>query len=160
MLIQSHFVLERPDVPSLTGTVHRNEDTTRRPVVVLVHGFKGFKDWGFFPYLADRLAQAGHVAIRVNFSLNGIGDEPGEFTRLDLFEQNSISQEMDDLNFLLDVLHREELREAGRIDRYRLGLVGHSRGGAVSLLVAAQNTTVSALATWSAVERWRYTESS
>ena len=26
-----------------------------RALVVIVHGFKGFKDWGFFPWLADHL---------------------------------------------------------------------------------------------------------
>ena len=25
-------------------------------LIVICHGFKGFKDWGFFPYLADSLA--------------------------------------------------------------------------------------------------------
>ena len=32
-----------------------------RPAVVVLHGFKGFKDWGMFPPLADRLARAGFV---------------------------------------------------------------------------------------------------
>ena len=27
-----------------------------RPAVLVLHGFKGFKDWGMFPPLAERLA--------------------------------------------------------------------------------------------------------
>ena len=45
------------------------------------HGFKGFKDWGFFPHLADRLARAGLVAVSFNFSGSGVGPD-GETSEL------------------------------------------------------------------------------
>ena len=35
---------------------------TPRPAVVVLHGFKGFKDWGFFPPFAERIARAGMTA--------------------------------------------------------------------------------------------------
>ena len=38
-----------------------------RPAVVICHGFKGFKDWGFFPKLSERLAVAGFTALSFNF---------------------------------------------------------------------------------------------
>ena len=46
-----------------------------RPAVVIVHGFKGFKDWGMFPVVADRLARAGLTAVSVNLSGSGV-DSP------------------------------------------------------------------------------------
>src|SRR5687768_17465471 len=49
-----------------------------RPAVVVMHGFKGFKDWGMFPPLAERLAQAGFSAVSFNASGSGV-DESGEF---------------------------------------------------------------------------------
>jgi len=49
-----------------------------RPAVVVVHGFKGFKDWGMFPRLAERLAQAGFSAVSFNMSGSGV-DDTGEF---------------------------------------------------------------------------------
>ena len=57
MLTHSSFLL--------TGTRHSRPfeadatyQTTSlpKPVVVFVHGFKGFKDWGHFPLLADFFA--------------------------------------------------------------------------------------------------------
>src|ERR687894_562892 len=45
-----------------------------RPAVVIVHGFKGFKDWGMFPHLADRLGLAGFTAISLNMSGSGVDD--------------------------------------------------------------------------------------
>ena len=56
------------DLPSLPGP---------RPTVLICHGFKGFMEWGFFPYLAALLAERGFVAVRFNFSGSGMqaGDE-------------------------------------------------------------------------------------
>src|SRR5688500_243192 len=52
--------------------------TSPRPAVVVMHGFKGFKDWGMFPPLADRLAQAGFTAVSFNASGSGV-DASTEF---------------------------------------------------------------------------------
>ena len=49
-----------------------------RPAVVLLHGFKGFRSWGFFPTLADRLARAGFTAVSYSASGSGV-DAKGEF---------------------------------------------------------------------------------
>ena len=48
-----------------------------RPAVVIVHGFKGFKDWGFFPLVAQRLAAAGHAAVSFNFTGSGVTRHDG-----------------------------------------------------------------------------------
>ena len=45
-----------------------------RPAVLVLHGFKGFKDWGMFPPLAERLALAGFSAVSPNFSGSGVDD--------------------------------------------------------------------------------------
>ena len=51
-----------------------------RPAVVICHCFKGFKDWGFFPPLADRLARAGFTAVSFNFSGAGVGEDGESFS--------------------------------------------------------------------------------
>ncbi|RZK32728.1 MAG: dienelactone hydrolase, partial [Hymenobacter sp.] len=43
-----------------------------KPVIVFVHGFKGFKDWGHFPLLARFFAEQGFVFIKLNLSHNGV----------------------------------------------------------------------------------------
>lgn len=145
----------------LHGLVDLPEDLSGppRPAVVLCHGFKGFMEWGFFPYLAELLAARGYVAVR--FNLSGSGMVPGEdrVGRPEAFRANTHSRERDDLLTLLDQL--PDLAP-GRIDGERIGLLGHSRGGANVVLAASREpwrTRVKALVTWAAISTVdRYTE--
>lgn len=127
--------------------------TTPRPAVVVVHGFKGFKDWGLWPQLADRLARAGFCAVTFNLSGSGV-DDSGEFVFPERFGHNTFSAELQDLRRVVDALTGGEL---GVAPPTGIGLLGHSRGGGMSVLFAAGDERVKALATWAAistVERW------
>lgn len=124
-----------------------------RPAVVVIHGFKGFKNWGMFPHLADRLARAGFSAVSFNLSGSGV-DDAGEFSLPERFGHNTFSAELDDLGRVLDALMSCDL---GTAIPSSLGLVGHSRGGGIAVLQAARDRRVRALVTWAAisrVERW------
>jgi dienelactone hydrolase len=126
---------------------------TPRPAVLVVHGFKGFKDWGMFPPLADRLAQAGFSVVSPNLSGSGV-DDAGEFAWPERFGHNTFSAELADIGTVLDALTAAEV---GTAPPTRIGLVGHSRGGGVSVLQAARDARIRALVTWAAiatVERW------
>ena len=120
-----------------------------RALAVIVHGFKGFKDWGFFPWLADYLCRERAAVCRFNMSRSGIGENPETFERLDLFADDTYSVQVDDL---LDVV----LWCQARVDLPTF-LVGHSRGGGVALLAAERVENLSGLVTWNAiarVDRW------
>jgi uncharacterized protein len=124
-----------------------------RPAVLVVHGFKGFKDWGMFPPFAERLASAGFVAITPNLSGSGV-DDAGDFSLADHFGRNTFSAELHDVGRVVDALMEGEL---GVPPPSSLGLVGHSRGGGIAVLHTAGDSRVRALVTWSAisrVERW------
>jgi pimeloyl-ACP methyl ester carboxylesterase len=124
-----------------------------RPAVVILHGFKGFKDWGMFPPIAERLAHAGFTAVSFNFSGSGV-DDAGEMTLPERFGHNTFSAELSDTRLVLDALHRGEL---GVPRPTSTGLIGHSRGGGTAILHAAQDVRIRALVTWAAistVERW------
>lgn len=124
-----------------------------RPAVLVVHGFKGFKDWGMFPPLADRLAQAGLSVASPNLSGSGV-DEAGEFSWPERFGHNTFSAELADLGTVIDALAAGGL---GTAPPTGIGLVGHSRGGGVGVLQAARDARIRALVTWAAistVERW------
>ena len=41
---------------------------TKSPVVIFCHGYKGFKDWGAWPLLANTLASKGVAFLKFNFS--------------------------------------------------------------------------------------------
>ncbi|MBI4567550.1 MAG: alpha/beta fold hydrolase [Planctomycetes bacterium] len=108
----------------------------RAPVVVILHGFKGFKDWGFFHHLAWSLAQAGFHAVRFNFSHNGVDESEAEFPRLDLFRRNTWTKELFDAAEVERAVGEGRLPCAAKMDPSRLFLLGHSKGGAVALLRA------------------------
>src|SRR5438552_3847511 len=60
------------------------------PAIFFCHGFNGFKDWGGFPFMMERLAAEGFFAVSFNFSHNGVSKtSPMEFSRLDLFAENT-----------------------------------------------------------------------
>lgn len=149
--------LTRHSIPGFLGDilidVRAGGRRTSRPAVVIVHGFKGFKDWGMFPPLADRLARAGITAVSFNLSGSGV-DRAGEFTLAEQFGHNTYSAELHDTSLVLEALDRGEL---GVARPSSIGLLGHSRGGGVAVLQAARDSRVRVLVTWSAistVERW------
>jgi alpha-beta hydrolase superfamily lysophospholipase len=119
--------------------------------VVLVHGFKGFARFAFFPYLAERLAAAGLTAVTFNMSGSGIGEDLETFTEPQAFAENTYTRELQDLALVLAESRRRGWTGA------QFGLFGHSRGGGVALLEAARDARVRALATWASIAtvlRW------
>jgi uncharacterized protein len=118
-----------------------------RPAIVVLHGFKGFKDWGMFPPLAERLARAGFSTISFNFSGSGV-DDSGELVWPERFGRDTYSAELRDVGMVMDVLVRGGL---GLRPPTTVGLVGHSRGGGIAVLQAARDRRVQALVTWAAI---------
>jgi uncharacterized protein len=142
-----------PDGTLLRADVRLPEGGPPRAAVVLVHGFKGFKDWGFFPWLAERLVERGFAAVSPNFSLNGIGEDPLDFTELEAFARNTLSREVRELGIVLEAVTGGDVLP---VPPERVGLLGHSRGGGDAILAAAGGG-VDALVTWAAVadfDRW------
>jgi len=151
-------LLTQQTLPGVLGPllvdVRTSDRTEPRPAVLILHGFKGFKDWGMFPPLAERMARAGFTAVSFNLSGSGV-DQRGEFSFPERFGHNTYSAELEDTRRVMDALADGGL---GVACTERLGLVGHSRGGAVAILTAARDPRVQALVTWAAIahtHRWR-----
>src|SRR5512146_1110508 len=72
--------------------------------VVVCHGFKGFKDWGFFPAIAERLARAGFAVVSFNFSGSGIGADEESFSEVERFGRATFSHHLEDLDIVLGAL--------------------------------------------------------
>jgi dipeptidyl aminopeptidase/acylaminoacyl peptidase len=122
------------------------------PLVVFCHGFKGFKDWGCFPYMLDSITEEDVFTVSFNFSYNGTGDnaiDQTEFTRLDLFAQNTFSRELDDLGSIINYLYVNS--DKFDYDINDLTLVGHSRGGGISIIKTAEDNRVKKLVVLSSV---------
>lgn len=155
-MIRLSFTREPRPGDTIRGDIRIPDGPPPRAAVVLVHGFKGFKDWGFFPWTAERLAGAGFAVVSFNFSRNGIGSDPERFTELDRFGTNTLSLEQEELRGIVtEVLDGDLLPRRPR----SVGVLGHSRGGGQSILLAGAEPRVGALVTWAAVSHFdRWTE--
>ena len=162
MLTHASFVLTGPrhGRPFAADATYQ-ADGRPKPVVVFVHGFKGFKDWGHFPLVADFFAGQGFVFVKLNLSHNGVvvGGH-GDLEDLEAFGRNNFSIELNDVGQVIDALFAAGATPvpAAEMDLARLCLVGHSRGGGLVLLKAAEDARVRAVATWAAIadvnQRW------
>ncbi|GAA4301266.1 alpha/beta hydrolase family protein [Nibribacter koreensis] len=159
MIQYTEFVLSSPHGRDFSVDARWISDETPKPVVIFVHGFKGFKDWGHFNLLADYFAAHGFVFVKLNLSHNGV--EPGgtDLTNLEAFGNNNFCIELDDLGTLIDHLTiGSSPIPTIEMDAAHLLLIGHSRGGGLVLLKAAEDERVSGVATWSAIstidQRW------
>ena len=153
---------ERFAIPSRDGYPLRGDVRYRlRPdgppaaAIVVCHGFKGFKDWGFFPDVARELAAAGYLAVSFNFSGSGIGPNLEQFTDVERFERATVSGDVSDLERILEAIAQGQLPGGHALSAF--GLLGHSRGGGVALLAASAEPRVRAVVTWASVShfnRW------
>ncbi len=136
---------------ALRGDAWIPPDRETDVAIVVCHGFKGFKDWGFFPYLSEQLARRTRcLTISFNVTGSGIGVRSDEFTELERFGRNTFTKELEDLEVVLDGLTVGRLGEMSVPSASRIGLVGHSRGGSTSLLKASRRRQVRSLVTWAA----------
>lgn len=151
-MIHRPFRLEQPH-GLIRGDVRVPEGPPPRTAVLVVHGFKGYKDWAFFPWLAERLVGDRHAVVSFNMTGSGIGSDPHAFTDLEGFRANTYSRELSDVAAVLETLAGDLLPRVPD----RIGLLGHSRGGADAVLTASERSGIDALVTWAAVaelDRW------
>ena len=142
------FVLITKKNEKIRFTVYGIENIYDAPCLIFVHGFKGFKDWGFWPYIGNYFAENGYFVITFNFSHNGIGEGKTEFTELDKFAENTFSLELEELNEIIDAYSGNFF---GGKSNFKIGLAGHSRGGGISLLAAEKRSEIGAVALWASV---------
>lgn len=160
MITKKSFNIQNEYGDNLVTDIRFDENKKDLPLVIFVHGFKGFKDWGGFPYMTDKLAEAGFFVVSFNFSYNGVGEKEDElvhFTRLELFAKNTFSRELDDLGNVIDYF--DDNRDKYNYDFGKLTLIGHSRGGGCVILKTSQDKRVKKLITLAAVSYYdRYTD--
>jgi len=154
--MKKDFVLITQKNEKIRITTYGFDKINSASCLIFVHGFKGFKDWGFWPFIGNYFADKGYFVITFNFSHNGIGENLTEFTELEKFAANTFSLEYEELNEIIDAYLSNFF---GGKSISKIGIVGHSRGGGEALLVSSKRKEIGAVALWASVADFnRYSE--
>lgn len=146
MIQQSNFSLPGADGKLIIGDITAEDNGTKKPVILFVHGFKGFKDWGAHNLVARYFASNGFCYIKFNLSHSGVpADNPKDVSDLNAFAENTVSKELFDVNAVLDFI----IKTYG--EGVEINLIGHSRGGGLSIIEAANDLRIKRLITWSSI---------
>ncbi len=132
-----------------------DSDGPNQALVLFIHGFKGFKDWGHFPLIARTFAEFGYPFLKFNFSHNGTSiNNPTELVDELAFGNNNISKEIEDTSLILDFISNKKLLEQLSLTTLPIVLIGHSRGGGVSVITASEDNRVKALITLASLSKY------
>ncbi len=124
-------------------------------LIIFTHGFKGFKDWGHFNLLARMFCESGMAYLKYNGSHNGTTPEqPEDFADPEAFGHNNFSIELDDLGKVIDWAYSGATPFSEKLAGVPCYLLGHSRGGGISILKAAEDQRVKKLAVWASVNEF------
>ncbi len=149
-LLKNILLQGKHQKPILTDVFY-TQNNKPKPIVIFAHGYKGYKDWGCWDLVSEIFAKQHFFFIKFNFSHNGgTVEQPIDFPDLEAFGQNNYTKELDDLQSVIDWIHTEESLK-NEIDLNNITLIGHSRGGGIVSLKAAEEPRITHLITWAAV---------
>ena len=164
MIAETSMAIENRVGREISMTFTPALTTAASDTVVMLHGFKGFRNWAFWPHVAQALAEAGFHVLRMDFSLNGMRGTNDRVVSPEDFAQNTITREVEDVHDVLYALKDHECfapwrsRMSGKVH-----LLGHSRGAGVAQIVGRELVenadNVGFVVGWNSVGKWgRYTE--
>jgi alpha/beta superfamily hydrolase len=117
----------------LAGILHLPEKENP-PCVIASHGLLSSKDSEKYVALGNRLSQEGIAMLRFDF--RGIGESEGRI------EDDTVSRRIVDLGSAIEFVRSR--RDLGN----RIGLLGSSLGGYVSLIKASLDQAIRTVAIW------------
>ncbi len=154
MKLSKNILLQGKHQKPILTDVFYIQDGKPKPIVIFAHGYKGYKDWGCWNLVAEAFAKQHFFFIKFNFSHNGgTVEQPIDFPDLEAFGQNNYTKELDDLQSVIDWISIESSFKS-EIDTNNITLIGHSRGGGIVTLKAAEDNRITRLITWAAVSNF------
>ena len=145
-------ILHRTHKKPIVWDAFFNANGQKKPLVIFCHGYKGFKDWGCWDLVAQQFKNHNLFFIKFNFSHNGgTIENPIDFPDLEAFAENNYSKELDDLEHILDHISSETFEHYNDVDLKNISVIGHSRGGGISIIKASEDTRITKLITWASV---------
>ena len=151
-MINKNLVLRRENNKPIVWDAFFNNDNNKKPLVIFCHGYKGFKDWGAWDLVAEAFMKANLFYVKFNFSHNGgTVEQPIDFPDLKAFAENNYSKELEDLDAMISFLISGENEFLNQIDTNDISVIGHSRGGGISILKTNEDQRIKKLITWASV---------
>jgi len=149
---EENIVIEGKHNKPIVADIIFKDDGEPKPIVIFCHGYKGFKDWGAWDKMGERIAKEGFFFLKFNFSHNGTDPEnPTKFLNIEAFGDNNYVIELDDLQSVLDWILLPDFKFAKQIKPDIINLIGHSRGGGIAVLKAAEDKRITKLITLASV---------
>lgn len=141
ILINKHFIGAQGKNSSYDLCITHSSSNS---IIVFMHGYMGFKDWGCWNLVQDFFTSKGHNFAKFNVSHNGTStSSPTDFVDLDAFANNSYWKELCDLELFLEHLKTN-------YGFQKVHLIGHSRAGGIVLL-SNKNPLVQSITTWASI---------
>jgi len=145
---KQNIIISNPETRDFLADAFYPESDQKLPLVIFVHGYKGYKDWGAWNIMAEKFAEAGIFFVKFNFSHNGTTiDDPHNFADLEAFGNNNYSKELSDLGVVINHFIKNE-----KVDDQKLILIGHSRGGGISIIKTFEDERINGLITLASVD--------
>ncbi len=127
-----------------------NAHSPNSKLVLFLHGFKSFANWGPWPWMAQEFANMGYTFFKLNFSHNGVGATPetaADFIDLNAFGENNFQKQMQDLAAVMLNINTATHCVFNNIDKQNIIIIGHSMGGGMAILAGAKYKNISHLIT-------------
>ena len=155
MITKTQYILEGKHERPIPLDLYLPEEHNGH-LAVFCHGYKGFKDWGCWDLVAREFAGAGLSFVKFNFSHNGgTPEQPIDFPDLEAFALNNFTKEMDDLQTVIDWIFSDP-DTSGKAQKIKgLHLIGHSRGGGIVTLKAAEEARTTTVTSWAGVSDFK-----
>ncbi|WP_460220292.1 alpha/beta hydrolase family protein [Psychroserpens sp. MEBiC05023] len=151
-MILKNQVLYREKQKPIVWDAFFNANAQPKPLVIFSHGYKGFKDWGAWNLVAQTFSDNNLFFVKFNFSHNGgTIENPIDFPDLDAFAENNYTKELDDLDSILNHLLSNKFEHKNDIDITNIILIGHSRGGGISIIKTFEDHRITKLITWASL---------
>lgn len=116
----------------LVGIIHKPNGKGIFPAVIICHGYGSNKDKKLRIELANYLCKKGFITFRFDFS--GCGESEGKF------KDQTHTQYINDLKSAIDFISSVK-----NIDKNKIGVTGHSKGGLIAILTASMDKRIKAL---------------
>lgn len=131
--MQKHFQIKNKRGLNLAVVLELPSDVVKCPMVMLLHGFKGYKEEETYTDLAAKLVAKGIGAV--SFDASGFGESEGT-----LEDDYRFSNYSEDAEIIYEWLMTQDF-----FDRNNFGVCGQSMGGAQAILFSANHPHVKAV---------------